>query len=330
MKIFITGATGYVGHELALKCAQKGHGVHILARDPNSCNVPKHENISVFKGDITDQQTIIPAIKGCEGVFHSAAMVKLWAKDRAEFYRTNVEGTRNILDEALEQGVKKFVFTSSCGLLGPSINVPMSETDPRHTGIDNDYEFSKLLAENLVKEYFHKKGLFTVIASPSKVYGPGIETHSMSLNKVIRNFSKGKITFIPKPASLLSNYCFIDDVVDGHMLAMEKGTAGEKYILGGENISYTGLFEKLRSVTDTKGPVIPVSPFLVKCVAVLQWLACKIGGKEPFFTMNGVHHIFCNKAFSSDKAVRELGYQPTPLRAGLQQTLQFFKDKDHE
>lgn len=329
MKIFITGATGYVGHELALKLARKGDCVHVLVRDTLSPHVPKHENIRVFKGDITDRPTIIRALKECERVYHTAAVVKLWAKDPSLFYMINVEGTRNILAEALEQGVKKLVFTSSCGVLGPSINIPMSETDPRNTGIDNDYELSKLLAENLVKEYHNKHGLFTVVVSPSKVYGPGIETHPISVNTVIRNFLKGQITFIPKPASLLANYCFIDNVVDGHMLAMEKGIAGEKYILGGENISYAELFKMLRSASGSKAPVIPISPFVVKCIAALQWFQCKVSGKEPFVTAKGVHHIFCNKTFSSNKAIRELGYHPTPLRTGIQQTIRFFKNNDY-
>ncbi|MEJ7767123.1 MAG: NAD-dependent epimerase/dehydratase family protein [Chitinophagaceae bacterium] len=329
MKIFITGATGYVGHALALRLAQNGDCVHVLVRDPSSPHVPKHENIRVFTGDITDRSTIIQPLTECKQVFHTAALVKLWAKDPSIFYKTNVEGTRNVLDEALEQGVKKVVFTSSCGVLGPSINVPMCETDPRNTRIDNDYEFSKLLAENLVKEYCQKKGLSGVIVSLSKVYGPGIETHPFSVNRAIKNFIKGKITFIPKPASFLANYCFINDVVEGHLLAMQKGVGGEKYILGGENISYTELFQRLRSVSGAKAPVIPVPPFVFKCIASLQWLQCKVSGKEPFFTAKGVHHFFCNKALSSDKAICELGYHITPLHTGLQQTTGFLKNIEH-
>jgi nucleoside-diphosphate-sugar epimerase len=113
------------------------------------------------------------------------------------------------------------------------------------------------------------------------------------------------------------------------MLAMEKGAAGEKYILGGENISYVELFEKLRTISGSKAAVIPVPKFIVKCVAQLQWLQCRVRGVEPFFTSKGVHHIFCNKAFSSEKAIRELGYHPTPLTSGLKQTIQFFKNNDH-
>ena len=194
MKILVTGATGYVGHQLALTLAERGNEVHVLVRNPDSVNVPTHKNIRVFTGDITDRQSITAAIRECEQVYHTAAIVKIFAKDPSVFYKVNVEGTNNLLAEALELGVKKFVFTSSCGVLGTSVLEPKCENDPRTTGFDNDYEFTKFLAENLVKNYIHK-GLFTVIVSPSKVFGPGIETHPISVNKVIKNFIKGGLTF---------------------------------------------------------------------------------------------------------------------------------------
>ncbi|MEO5997412.1 MAG: NAD-dependent epimerase/dehydratase family protein [Chitinophagaceae bacterium] len=328
MKIFITGATGYVGHELCLQLAGKGFCVHALVRDPQSPRVPKHNNIRVFKGDITNRLTIRHAMKECLVVFHTAAMVKLWAKEPSEFYRVNVNGTRNVLEEAVQQGVRKLVFTSTCGILGRSVDVPVSETGSGYPVINNDYDQSKLAAENLVSEYYLKRGLFTVIVSLSKVYGPGIETHPVSVNKVIRNFVQGKITFIPKPAGLLANYCFISDVVKGHILAMEKGFAGEKYILGGENVTYAEFFQQLRTASGSRATVIPVPGFIVKRIAALQSLFCKINGKDPFVTPGGVDHLFCNKTFSSKKAIGELGYQPTSLQTGLRHTIQFINCKE--
>lgn len=328
MKILITGATGYVGHQLALTLAERGNEVHVLVRNPDSVNVPTHKNIRVFTGDITNRQSITAAIRECEQVYHTAAIVKIFAKDPSVFYKVNVEGTNNLLAEALELGVKKFVFTSSCGVLGTSVLEPKCENDPRTTGFDNDYEFTKFLAENLVKDYIHK-GLFTVIVSPSKVFGPGIETHPISVNRVIKNFIKGGLTFIPKPGNLVTNYCFIDDVVEGHILAMAKGIGGEKYILGGENISFVDLFQTIRSLSGTKAKLIQVPKFLVQTWAVLQWIQYKITRKEPFATAKAIRTIFCNKTFSSGKAIRQLGYQLTPLREGLQQTIQFLKSQNH-
>ncbi len=328
MKIFITGATGYIGHQLALTLAGQGNCVHVIVRDLFSPNIPRHDNIIVFAGDITDRPSIKAAMRGCLQVYHTAAVVKLFAKDPSIFYKVNVEGTNNLLAEALELGVKKFVFTSSCGVLGTSILEPKCENDPRTTSFDNDYEFTKFLAENLVKEYSHK-GLFTVIVSPSKVFGPGIETHTVSVNRLIKKFIEGRLTFIPKPGNLVANYCFIDDVVEGHILAMAKGIGGEKYILGGENISYLDIFQTIRSLSGTKAKLIQAPKMLVQTWAVLDWIKYKITRKEPVVTTKGIQHIFCNKTFSSGKAIRQLGYRPTPLREGLLQTIHFLKTRNH-
>ena len=127
MKIFITGATGYIGHQLALKLANDGNIVHIIVRDQLSPNIPVHNNIIVFRGDITDISSLKIAMAGCLQVYHTAAIVKLFAKDPSIFYKINVEGTRNLLHASLDAGVKKFVYTSTCGVLGASVNTPKSE-----------------------------------------------------------------------------------------------------------------------------------------------------------------------------------------------------------
>jgi len=329
MKILVTGATGYVGHQLALTLAKQGNCVHIIVLpDLFSFNIPMHENIIAFTGDITDRESIRVAMDGCEQVYHTAAFVKMFAKDPAVFYKVNVEGTNNLWTEELELGVKKFVLTRTCAVIGSTILHPKSETDLRTTGFDNDYELSKFMAENLVKDYANK-GLFTAIVSLSKVYGPGKEKHPFSVNKVINKFIKGKLTFIPKPGNLATNYCFIDDVVNGHILAMTKGKTGEKYILGGENISYSDLFQTIRSLSGTKAKLIETPKLFVRTWALLQWLQYKITRKEPFVTAKAINHIFCNKTFSNRKAVLDLGYKPTPLKEALLQTIQFLKTKNH-
>ena len=156
MKIFVTGATGYVGHNLAKKLAERGDQVHVLVRNTASANIPVHENIRVFAGDITDRLSINAAIRGCEQVYHTAALVKIFAKERSLFEKVNVEGTKNVLSEALENGVEKFLFTSSCCVIGPSLGTPIIQYDPRLVSFDNASEFTKFLAENLVQEFAQK------------------------------------------------------------------------------------------------------------------------------------------------------------------------------
>ena len=182
MKILVIGASGYIGHQLALTLAQRVNEVNVLVRNPGSIKVPRHKNIRVFTGDITDRGSITAAMYNCEEVFHTEALIKVPAKDPSEFYKVNVEGTRNVLSKGLETGIKKLVFTSSCSVLGASQNEPGCENDPRTTQFDNDYKFTKFLAEHLVKEYI-RKGLFSIIVSLSKVFGPGIETHPISVTR---------------------------------------------------------------------------------------------------------------------------------------------------
>ena len=324
MKIFITGATGYVGHELALSLAEKGNRVHILVRNLFSPHIPRHDNIIVFQGDITDRSSINKAMDGCIQVYHTAAILRLFAKDPSIFYKVNVQGTHNLLAEALELGVKKFVYTSSCGVIGSTILYPKKENDPRTESFDNDYEFTKYLGENLVKEYA-RKGLFTVIVSLSKVFGPGIETHKFSVNHVIKKFIKGKITFVPKPASIIANFCFINDIVTGHIQAMQYGLGGEKYILGGENLSYNTFFKELRKLSGSKAILLQVPKFIVKTWALIEWCKYLVTKKEPFVTPGGVHHVFINKEYSIEKAKQHLYYQPTPFAEALKQTIRFLK-----
>lgn len=329
MKILITGATGYLGHRLTLTLAERKNEIHILVRNPNSDNIPLHKNIKVFNGDITDKQSIRSAINGCEQVYHIAAIVKPFDKNPSLFHKVNVEGTSNLLTMALETGVKKFVFTSSCSVIGPTLKAAMCENDTRITPFDNEYDTTKFLAENLVKEYSHK-GLFTVIVSPSKVFGPsGFETKIITVNTFINKFIKGEFTFIPKPGKLMANYCFIDDVVEGHILAMSKGSNGEKYILGGENISFEELFSTIRMLSGTKAKLIEVPKIFVKVWALLQWIQYKTFDKEPILTEKSIQQIFCNKIFSSEKATRELGYCITPLEDSLKKTIHFLKNQHH-
>lgn len=324
MKFFLTGATGYVGHELALALARRGDLVHILVRDINSANIPGHPNIKVFKGDITNYASIHAAMSGCSQVYHTAALVKLFDRHRAAFYKINVDGTNNVLAAAVECGVERFVFTSTCGVLGNSVTMPKSENDPRTTGFNNEYEFTKSLAEGLVKEY-GQKGLHTVTVALSKVFGPGIATHPITVNNAINRFLRGKPTFIPRPGSYVSNYCFMRDVVAGHQLAMTFGRSGEKYILGGDNISYKDLFATIRALSGTKALLIETPRRIVQLWTILQWIKYKLTGREPIATLSGVRHIFCNKMFTSEKAIRELQYHITPLEEALKETIVYLK-----
>ena len=325
MKILITGATGYIGFKLAMEAARRNYNVHILVRDTQSPHLPLHPNIKKFKGDITDKTSVLAAMDGCNKVMHAAAIAKLSAKDNSIFYSVNVEGTRNMLDAALALNVKRFVFTSSGAVIGPSGKYPMSENDPRIAAFENDYEISKHWAEELVKEYC-RRGLFAVIVAAPRVYGPGHDCNGNTMNILLKNILSMRIAFVPSCDTVVANYAFVDDVVNGHFLAMEKGLGGEKYILGGENLSYRSFFQTIKENANKRIQLIRIPKFLLKMWSFLYMCICGLLKKETHISPKVVDRLAQNRALSCDKAIRQLGYSITPFSEGIQKTILHLKN----
>ena len=328
MNILITGATGYIGYKLAMEAARRNYTVHILVRDLQSPLLPTHPNIIKFKGDITDKGTVIAAMMNCNKVIHAAAIAKLSAKNNTIFYSVNVEGTRNMLDAALALGVKKFVFTSSGAVIGPSGKYPMTENDPRIAAFENDYEISKHWAEELVKEYC-RRGLFAIIVAAPRVYGPGHECNGNTMNILLKNILSMRLAFVPSCDDVVANYAFVDDVVNGHFLAMEKGLGGEKYILGGENLSYRSFFQTIKQNTGKKIRLIRIPKLLLKIYSFFYMSACTLLGKETHLSPRVVDRLAQNRALSCDKAIRQLGYSITPFSVGIRKTILHLKNKNY-
>ena len=328
MKILITGATGYIGYKLAMEAARRNYTVHILVRDLRSPLLPTHPNIIKFKGDITDKASVMAAMANCDKVIHAAAIAKLSAKDNTIFYSVNVEGTRNMLDAALALGIKKFVFTSSGAVIGPSGKYPMSENDPRIAAFENDYEISKHWAEELVKEYC-RRGLFAIIVVAPRVYGPGHECNGNTMNVLLKNILSLRLAFVPSYDNVVANYAFVDDVVTGHFLAMDKGLGGEKYILGGENLSYRSFFQLIKQNTGKKIGLIRIPKLLLKIFSFFYMSVCALVGKETHISPKIVDRLAQDRALSSDKAIRQLGYSITPFSIGIQKTILHLKNKNY-
>ena len=321
MKILITGASGYIGNKLANRLADHGHEVHALIRSDVFEKWLKHPKIKIFKGDILDKESLLLAMKGCEQIYHTAAKVGAWAKDVSIFYKVNVDGTRNVLDAALISGVRKTVITSSSGVLGPARDKPVEENDIRRIDFTIDYDRSKKGSEDVAIEYA-RQGVNVVIVAPSKVYGPGNISHSLTANAIIQTFLQKRIALIPRGTYSVC-FAFIDDVVAGHILAMEKGVGGEKYILGGVNISYFDFFNRIRTLSSGKGHIIKVPKGFIKTWAYLQELNHRLWGTPVRFTVRSVDHLFSNYIFSSRKAINDLGYRITPLDEALHKTIHF-------
>jgi nucleoside-diphosphate-sugar epimerase len=328
MHILVTGASGYIGHKLAHRLALQGHTVHALVRSKAKGSVLQHSNIVLYRGDVQDKASLLHAAKDCEQVYHAAAHVGAWARRPMDFYDVNVTGTKNVLEAAAASGVKKLVFTGSVGVLGPAATIPLTETYQRRLPFFTDYEQSKKEAEDLV---LHAAGklLNTVVVSPGKVYGPGHTSHSLTTNALIRTFLEKGITVVPAPGTYQLCFSYIDDVVNGHLLAMEKSRSGERYILGGPNVSYFHFFNTIRTLARSKGRILNVPKLVVKAWAGGQWLLHIVTGTDIRFTVKSVNLLFSNNIFSSEKAVRELGYVITPLEEGVRKTIRFLlKEKD--
>lgn len=321
MKLFLTGVTGYIGSKIALAAVAKGFDVHALIRNINAGSKPDHPKIKYFKGDITAYNSVVAAMQGCQYVLHTAALTQLWHKDRSHLYAVNVGGTRNVLQAALENNVKRFVFTSSCSIFGPSTSKPLVEDDTRTTAFENDYEISKFCAEELVKEY-SRKGLFATIVCPPRVYGPGLWTKGNPVSKLIADAMQRSFTIAPSATAIVGNYAFIDDVVEGHFLAMQKGLAGNKYILGGENISYGDFFNALKKYSPKKIYILSVPKYVLKLWSYITYCFHLLLSKHTHLTPKAIDKIFENRAFSCKKAIQQLGYQITPFHQGILKTIQ--------
>lgn len=324
MKLLITGSTGYIGHKLALAAAAKGYQVHALLRDCNSPNRPIHPNIHYFKGDINQPQTLTAALQGCDAVLHAAALAQLWNKDRKLFYKVNVEGTKNMLEAARQQGVKKFVYTSTGAVLGPSYAHPVCEDDPRRTPFENDYEISKHCAEEIVRDYA-RNGLFSVIVYPPRVYGPGLETGGNAVNGLIKKVLQARVTFVPSPGDVVANYAYVDDVVQGHFDALQYSLNGEKYILGGENVSYTRFFQTIIQASGRNTRMIGIPKPVLKAWSAVLFGACYVTRTHTNISPKVIDRLFQNRALSSEKAVRQIGYTITPFEQGITQTVHHLK-----
>lgn len=317
----VTGATGYVGHQLALKLASENFLVHALLRDINSNKIPKHKNIIVFEGDLCDYESILKAMKGCEYVFHTAAYTNLKCKSIDNFYKGNVVGTQNVLNAALHYQVKKVIYTSTLAAFGPSYKeVPITESQPRLTSYANDYELTKSMSEEMVMDYV-KKGLNCTVLNLSRVYGPGLNTYSNGVNRLITTIANNNILIVPSKLNVITNYVFIDDVINAHLLALQTGKTGEKYIIGGENVSYQQLFNTIKTLTKSKIRILKINYGLVKKVIMLISNLNSLFRFDFALTPKVLDSLFTNQGASSEKAKTKLDYKITPFAIGLSRTI---------
>lgn len=325
-RIFITGATGFIGEKLTRQLAAEGHQVVALVRSAGKARQLAFPNIETLRGDLSDTTALREGMKGAEEVYHLAAYASVWAKDDT-FERVNVEGTVNVLNAAKEMGVRKIVATSTAGVIGPAIDGPVNEETERQVDFFNDYERTKYESELIVKEYA-AQGAPAVIVNPTRVYGPGPLNVSNSVTKLIKRYAAGKWKFLPGDGRSVGNYVYVEDVVQGHRLAMQNGKSGERYLLGGEDASYKQLFDIIGALSGQQHHLHKVPLKLMLGFSKLQLFLAENFGRQPMITPAWVKKYWYHWQVSSDKARRELGYEPITLERGIRKTLDWLEKKN--
>ncbi len=329
MRILVTGATGYVGTNLCKKLAEQGHQVHAFCRSKAKAADLNHKNIEVHLGDILDEESLDKAMTSCTHVFHTAAYVSVWAKDPQTYWRINVDGTENVLKTAQKHKVERVVVTSTAGVFGPSESMEeVDEAKNRTIPFFNEYEISKADAHKKVMEYVDK-GVDALIVCPTRIFGPGLISESNSVTKMIDLYLRGKWHLLPGDGTKSGNYVFVEDVVNGHLLALTEGKKGEKYILGGENISYNDLFLLFDEISGKKFRLNRVPLWIMMSFAGFQQFMATAFGKKPLITPKWVRRYLHDWSNSSAKAERDLGYKITSLRDAIAKTIDWIDEGNH-
>ncbi|MBI3133098.1 MAG: NAD-dependent epimerase/dehydratase family protein [Bacteroidetes bacterium] len=323
MKIAVTGATGYIGAHLVKYLAEQGHMVHALVRSVEKGQCINRPQVILFEGDILDTESLQRCVNGCDQVYHLAAFAKVWAQNSKTFFDLNVTGTLNVLNAAAKAGVQRTVVTSTAGVFGPSMEGSVTESHVRSIDFFNEYESSKALSESRIKDCV-VNGQDVVIVSPTRVYGPYLFGKPESVTLLAKKYVQGSWRFIPGNGSKFGNYVFVEDVVKGHVLAMEKGVKGNTYLLGGENHTYTAFFNTLAECSGIRRKMVHMPDAFQMLFARLQLVKTWFG-KEPLITPKWVAKGKYDWHVTAEKARLDLGLKPTPLREGLQKTVDWIK-----
>ena len=323
MKVLVTGATGFIGGNLARELWRRGDDVRALVRPGSNRLTIENTGIIPVEGDILDRQSVDRAVQGCEAVFHVAAAYTFWSRDPAGVSRTNVAGTLNVLEAARQSGVSRTVYTSTVGTVGLLKNGIADEGTPLDPkSLHGHYKKSKFQAEQEALT-LAAAGMPLVVVNPTAPVGPW-DVKPTPTGKMVLDFLRRKI-----PAYLKTGMNLVDvaDVVEGHILALGKGKTGERYILGNRNVSLKEIFDILSSQTGLPAPRIRAPYWLVVGAGYAdQFVEGTLLSREPVIPVEGVLASKTPAYVSCEKAVRELGQPQRPIEDALKQAVTWFTD----
>ena len=324
MSVLVTGATGFVGSAVARALVHCGSQVRVLVRSGSDRGNLQGLPVQIAVGDLTDRASLERALTGCTALYHVAADYRLGARDPAQLYRNNVDGTRNILDAARHAGVERMVYTSSVATIGlPQDGSPGEETTPvALVDMIGHYKRSKYLAEDLVRDAA-RTGFSVVIVNPSTPIGPG-DVKPTPTGQIVLDAARGRT---PAYVDTGLNIVHVDDVAAGHLLAFHRGRAGERYILGGQDMTLREILVQIAQLVGRKPPRIRLPHAALLPIAFVAEAFAKASGRGTRITVESVRMSRKRMFFSSAKAIRDLGYSSRAPLAAFEDALAWFRER---
>lgn len=323
-RVFVTGASGFVGSAVVRALHARGHEVTALVRPSSPRTNMRDFPGRIVEGDARDAEGMRRAMAGSEYLFHVAADYRLWARDPEEIVRNNIASTSGVMEAALSNGVKRVVYTSSVATLKPDPNGPADENRAAMPGETiGAYKRSKVEAERLVERLIAENGLPAVIVNPSTPIGPR-DVRPTPTGRIIIEAAGGRM-----PAFVDSglNIVHVDDVAEGHIAALERGRIGERYILGGQDLSLRDLLAAIARLTGRRAPKVSLPRGPLYPLAWANEAVARITGREPFLTLDALRMSRHNMFYSSAKAAAELGYVARPYEQALADAIAWFREE---
>jgi dihydroflavonol-4-reductase len=327
MTTLVTGATGFLGSHVARQLVARGEkNVRVLARPTSDMRALAGLAVERVIGDLRDPTSLDLALAGVETLYHVAADYRLWARDPQEIYESNVTGTRNLLAAASRAGVARIVYTSTVATIAVpgTTALPNENTEARLSDMIGAYKRSKFLAEQEVLKAA-REGLPVVIVNPTTPVGPG-DWKPTPTGKIIVDFLNGRM---PAYVDTGLNFVAVEDAAAGHLLAAERGKVGERYLLGGENLSLRAMLDGLAQVSGRPAPRFRVPLALAFVAACAEAVVARIAGREPQIPIDGVRIARHSMFVDCSKAVRELGFTPGPVAAALGRAVRWYVDNGY-
>ena len=323
MTVLVTGASGFVGSAVVRRLIAAGEAVRVLLRPTADRRNVEGLSVEVAIGDLGDRASLDRALTGCEGLYHVAADYRLWARRPDEIYETNVAGTKAIMRAAGEAGVRRIVYTSSVASLGLSCDGSPADEDTPVVLADmiGHYKRSKFLAEAQVRELVRAHGLPAVIVNPSTPMGPR-DIRPTPTGRMIVEAAAGRM---PAVVDTGLNIVHVDDVAEGHLLAFTRGRIGERYVLGGQNMTLAETVAEIAALAGRRPPRLTLPHGLVLPLAYAAEGWARLTGREPFATVDGVRMAQKRMYFNSAKAERELGHRARPVASAFREAVDWFR-----